>query len=139
MEASEKASPKAGPWCLSKQHHESSDQKCDGPLLPGTSFGEDAFLNVVVGDEDVETFSAAGPPIICRMWGNGHDRDNGTVEATARLIAAAPGLLTSAIEAEEGIREAVRIMDLMGRGGDARELARHGINLRAAVAKTGAV
>lgn len=34
-------------------------------------------------------------------------------------------------EVEAGIREAVRIMDLMGRGGDARDLARHGKNLRA--------
>lgn len=66
---------------------------------------------------------------IAQVW----KHSNGFYDA--QLYAAAPDLLEHAIEAEAGIREAVRIMDLMGRGGDARELARHGNNLRAPIAK----
>jgi hypothetical protein len=56
-------------------------------------------------------------------------------EAKACLIATAPDLLQTAIDAEAGVQEAVRVMDLMGRGQDARNLAIHGSNLRAVIQK----
>lgn len=56
------------------------------------------------------------------------------MEAMARASRAGGAImLEHAISAEEGIREAVRVMDLMGRGGDARELARVGHNLQSAI------
>jgi hypothetical protein len=59
-------------------------------------------------------------------------------EDTAKRINCHDDLITAITEADEGIREAVRIMDLMGRGGDARNLALHGNNLRAALMTAGA-
>jgi hypothetical protein len=55
--------------------------------------------------------------------------------ANAHLIAAAPDLFVHAAAAERGITEAVRILDLMGRGQAARDLAIYANNLRAALHK----
>lgn len=54
-----------------------------------------------------------------------------------RIKADRDELLATMAEAEQGIAEAVRILDLMGRGGDARHLQRHGNNMRAVMRKVG--
>lgn len=56
-------------------------------------------------------------------------------EANARLIAAAPDMLATLGEVVSGMDEAVRILDLMGRGGDARNLQRLAGNARAVIRK----
>jgi hypothetical protein len=69
---------------------------------------------------------------ICPIWPGGADSAALTIQ---RAVNCHDDLITTITEAEEGIREAVRIMDLMGRGQDARNLAIYGNNLRAALAK----
>lgn len=44
-------------------------------------------------------------------------------------------VIAPCVEIEAGIREAVRVMDLMGRGGDARAHARNGHNLACVIRK----
>lgn len=56
------------------------------------------------------------------------------MQAAGALVAAAPLLLEHAEAAIEGMREAIRIIDLMGRGQSARDLAIYMNNLRHAVA-----
>lgn len=53
----------------------------------------------------------------------------------SRHVAATPGLDGAAADAVRGIDEAVRILDLMGRGAAARDLAIHSNNLRAELRK----
>lgn len=80
------------------------------------------------------TPSATGFYVIAEPPPHGRDRQ-AEQEANARLIAAAPDMLATLREAETGIAEAVRILDLMGRGGDARNLAVYGNNIRAVMRK----
>lgn len=59
---------------------------------------------------------------------------NVVMEGMARAFRAGGSImLEHASAAEEGILEGVKVMDLMGRGADARELARVGHNLQSAI------
>jgi hypothetical protein len=70
----------------------------------------------------------SGGSVPVAVFSNATDADFAMLAANSH-----DDLIATITEAEEGIREAVRIMDLMGRGGDARNLALHGNNLRAAL------
>lgn len=70
--------------------------------------------------------------IVARLAGGKNDDE--TV-ANAHLFAAAPDLYEAGSSAEQGITEAVRVLDLMGRGQAARDLAIYANNLRAALRK----
>lgn len=72
-----------------------------------------------------------GSQLVALIYGRTREEQ----EANTNGISALPDLLAAGHEAVEGIREAVRIMDLMGRGGDARELARVGHNLDCAISR----
>lgn len=65
--------------------------------------------------------------------------DQGEADFIVRAANCHDELMAAITEAESGIAEAVRIMDLMGRGQDARNLAIYGNNLRAAARRAGAV
>lgn len=70
---------------------------------------------------------------IAALWGNGQEK-RAMAERIVALANVEKRFEPNAIkEIEDGVREAVRVLDLMGRGGAARDLARHGHNLRAAL------
>jgi hypothetical protein len=87
------------------------------------------------GEYDFGIFANGVPGCVAEAFGRTSETHRPDAEANAHLIAAAPDLFVHAAAAERGITEAVRILDLMGRGQAARDLAIYANNLRAALHK----